>query len=212
MYFKLVSLRKYGNSGSRCVHAPLCLCGRHALYTVDPRFVFQCAIDVGTTDCKVNLLETTNSALRDTGDRELPALRLAVALVHLEQVASKERSLVATRSCTNFHLHVLGVFRVFRNERYLDFLLQFGLQGLVLRQLLTSHLLHLRVSLVGQDILGFADAVQTGDVTLAGIHNVTQVFIFLRQFHEAVLVCYHVRVGDERRHLFKACLQTVEFL
>ena len=142
----------------------------------------------------------------------MPTLRVAVALVHLKEVASKQTGLIATCSCTDLHLYVLGVLRILRNEGNLDFLLQLGLQRLVLCQLLTGHLFHLGIILVCENVLGLLDTVQTGDVTFAGIHDVAQVLIFLRQFDEAVLVGNHIGVRNQGRYFLEACLQSVEFL
>ena len=86
------------------------------------------------------------------------------------------------------------------------------LEFLVGSQFLAGHILHLGVGLVGQNILGFADSLQTIDVALAGIHNVAQVLPFLRQFYVAVLVGYHGGVGNQRRDLFVTGFQTVELL
>ena len=198
MYLELVSLRQYGNRCCRGVHTSLRLRGGHTLYAVYARLILQRAIHVGPRDGKVYLLVAAHGTLADAGDGELPALRVAERLVHLEQVARKQGSLVATRSGTDFHLDVLRVLGVLRNQCNLDFLLQLRLQGLVVSQFLTSHLLHLRIRLVGQDVLGLLDAVQTGYVALAGVHDVAQVLVFLRQFHETLLVGYDLRVGNQR--------------
>ena len=165
---------------------------------MNARLILQRAIDIGTRDGKVDFLETTHSTFRDAGDGELPTLGIAVALVHLEEVAGKEAGLVATRSGTDFHLHVLGVLGVLGDEGNLDFFFQLGLQGFVVSQFLASHLLHLWVALVGQDVLSLADAVETGDIPLASIHDVAQVLILLGQFDKAVLVGNHLRVGNQR--------------
>ena len=172
MYLELISLRQYGNGSGTGVHTTLCLGSRNTLNAVNAALIFQCTIDIGTTDGKVYLLETTHSTLANTRDAELPTLGVAVALVHLEEVSSKEASLIATCSGTNLHLHVLGIFWVFRNKGYLDFLFQLRLQGFIVSQFLASHLFHFGISLVGQDVFSLLDAVQTGDVALTGIHDI----------------------------------------
>ena len=179
------------------MHTTLSLCGWHTLYTMYARFVFQCAINIGTRNGKVDLLVTTYGSFADAGDGELPTLRVAVALVHLKQIAGKQTSLIATCSSTNLHLHILRILRILRNQGYLDFLLEFGLKFLVGSQFLTGHLLHLGIGLIGQDILRLLDAIQTGDVTLAGIHDVAQILVFFRQFHKTVLIGNHIGVGNQ---------------
>ena len=149
MHLELVSFRQYGHGSRRSVHTALRLSSGHALYTMYARFIFQRTVHIGTRDGKVNLLETTHGTLRNAGNRELPTLRVTVAFIHLEQVTGKQCCLVATRTGTNLHLHVLRILRILWNQRNLNFLLQLGLQGLVLSQFLTSHLLHFRVAFVG---------------------------------------------------------------
>ena len=212
MHFKLIRLWQYGNGGSRSMHTPLCLCGRHTLYTVNARFILQCTIDVGTADSKVDFLVTADSTFRHTGDGELPSFRVTITLVHLEQIASKQASLVATGSCAYLHLYILGILRVLGYQGNLDFLLQLGLQCLVLGKFLTCHLLHLGIILVGQNVLSLFDTVQTGDVTLTRIHDIAQVFVFFSEFDETILVANDAWVSYQGRYLLKAGLKPVQFL
>ena len=65
---------------------------------------------------------------------------------------------------------------------------------------------------MGEDVLGLADAVEASDVAAAGVHDVGAILIFLGQTDEPLLVSDDVGVGDERRHLFEAALQSVELL
>ena len=180
MHLKLVGLRQHGHRGCRGVHAALSLSGWYTLDAMDTRLVLQRTVDVGSRDGKVNLLVAAHSTLADTGDGELPPLRVAEALVHLEQVSRKQAGLVATCSGANLHLHILRILWILWNECNLDFLFQLWLQLFVGSQLIACHLLHLWVVFVGQYVLGLLDAVQAGNVALAGVHDVAQVFIFLR--------------------------------
>ena len=179
MYLELIRFRKDGHGGSTGMHTTLRLGGRHTLYTMHTTFVLERTIYICTAHGEVDLLVTTHSTLADTGYRKVPTFGVAEALVHLEQVAGKQTGFVATCSSTDFHLYILCVLRILGNQRQFDFLFQLGLQILIQRQLLTSHLLHLGIVLVGQDVLGFLDGIQTSDVTFADIHNVTKVLIFL---------------------------------
>ena len=197
MHLKLVGLGQHGHRSGRGVHTSLRLSGWYALHAVNARLVLQCAIDVGTAHGEVDLLITAHGTLADAGDGELPAFRVAEALVHLKEVAGKEACLVASRSGTDLHLNVLGVLGVFRYQCNLDFFLQLRLQGLVRGQLLACHLLHLGVVLAHQDVLGFANAVQTVDIAATGVHDVTQILVFFRQFDETLLVGYHVGVSNQ---------------
>ena len=181
-------------------------------WQVSITYVSEGAVDISSTHSKIDFLITADSTFRHAGDRELPALRLTITLVHLEQVASKQTGFIATCSGTNLHLHILRILRILRDKGDLDFLFELWLEFFVGSQFLTGHLLHLRVGLVGKDILGLLDTVQTGDVTLAGIHDVTQVLVFLRQFHKTVLIGDHLRVSNQGRYFLEAFLQTVKLL
>ena len=127
VYLKLVGLGQHGYGGSTGLHTSVALGHWHTLYAVYTTLVLQCTVNVGTCYREVNLLESAYGTLRYVGNRHLPALRLAVVLVHLKQVASKQGSLVATCSCTYLHFYVLGIFGVFRYQRNLNFLLQLWL-------------------------------------------------------------------------------------
>ena len=127
MNLELIGFRQYSDCSGRGVHSALRLSGRHTLYAMHTAFILQSAINIGTADGEVNLLVAAYSSLADTGYRELPALRVAEAFLHLKQVTGKQASFVTTRSGTDLHLHVLGILRVFGNQGYLDFFLQLGL-------------------------------------------------------------------------------------
>ena len=75
-----------------------------------------------------------------------------------------------------------------------------------------GHVAHLRVALVGDDVLGLVDAAEHLDVFLAGLHQVAQFLVFLRQLDVAFLVGDDGRVGDEGGHFLVAGHEGVEFI
>ena len=125
--FKRVSLWQYGNSGGTCLHTSVWLCDRHTLHTVNSRFVFQYSIDIIAADSKVYFLKSSYCAFTDICDTERPTLWLTESLIHLEQVACKKTRFVASCSSSYFHLHILCILRVLRNESYLYILFQIRL-------------------------------------------------------------------------------------
>ena len=161
------------------------------------RLVLQSAIYVGTRDGEVYLLIASYSTFVEVGNRQLPAFRFTEALVHLEEVAGEETSLVATRSCAYLHLYVLSVLGVFRNKGYFYFFFQLGLQFFVDGKFLACHLFHLGIRLVGKDVLRLVDAVKTGYVAFSCRHDVRQVLVFFRKFHKPLLVGNDVGVGNK---------------
>ena len=179
---------------------------------MNARLIFEHTVYIVAAHGEVNLLESAYGTLAHAGDGERPSLRVAEFLVHREEVTGKEGSLVATRSGSDFHLHILGIFGIFGYEGYLDFLLNFGLFLLVEGQFLASHLLHFGVFLVGKDIFGLGDAVQTGDVPFSGIHDVAEVLVLTCEFDESFLVGNHAGVSNQGRYLFISAHQSLQFL
>ena len=109
------------------MHTALRLGSGHTLHTMNTRLILQSAIDIGTADSKVDFLVATYGTLRYAGDRKIPAFRVAVALVHLEQIACKQTGFVAACTRTDLHLHVLGILWILRNKGNLDFFFQLWL-------------------------------------------------------------------------------------
>ena len=175
------------------------------------RLIFQNAIYVISAYGKVDFLESTYCTLGNISHAELPALCLAETLIHLEEVACEETSLIATCSGTYFHLHVLGILRILWNECNLYLFLKRRLESLVLCKLFTRHLLHVRIRLVDEDILRLCDCLKTIHVALTDLHDVLKILVFLCKFDVSLLVADYVRVGDERAHLLIAALKTVKF-
>ena len=127
VHLKLVCLRQYGHGGGAGLHAAVALGDRHSLDAVYSRLIFQHAIHSVAADGKVYLLESAHSTFADAGDGEVPAFRLAELLIHGEEVAGKEASLVAASASADLHLHVLCVFWVFRHKGNLYLLFDFRL-------------------------------------------------------------------------------------
>ena len=177
---------------------------------MDATLILQYAIDVLAADGKVDLLVAADSTLRGIRHAQLPSHAVAIALVHGEEVAREEASLVATRSRADLHLYILRILGILRHEQEFDLFLQLGAQLLVLGEFLARHLLHVGIALVGDDILGLADGVDAGDEALTCIHDVAEILVFLRKLDVASLVGDHVGVGDQGRHLLEARLQAVE--
>ena len=151
-------------------------------------------------------------ALLTSSDLQPPAFALAILGVHAEEVAGKECRLVAARASSDFQDGVATVLRVGGDEQEFDFLLQFRTACLALVQLLAGHVAHLRVALVGDDILGLVNAGQHLDVFPPCLHQVAQFFVFLRQLDVAFLVGDDGRVGYQGGHFLVAGHEGVEFL
>ena len=194
------------------MHASLRLRSRHTLHTMHARLVLQRAVHIVTAHGEVYLLESAHGTLTGTRHGQTPTLLVTELLVHIEQVAREEGRLVAAGAGPYLHLHVLAVLRILGYERDFYLLLYLRLQGFVLSQLLTRHLPHVGIALVGHDVLGLLYGVEATDVAFACVHDVAEVLVLLGELHEPLLVGYHLRVGDERRHFLEPALKPLEFL
>ena len=179
---------------------------------MNTRLVFQNTIDTVATDGKVDFLVAAHCTLADACHRDVPSLGVPEFLVHGKEVACKQGSLVATGSSADFHLHVLAVLGVLGHKGYLYLFLNLGLQSLVVGKFLACHLLHLGVTLVGEDVLCLGDGVEARNISLACIHDVAQVLVFASQFDKALLVGYHRGVGNQGGHFLKSAHKAFKFL
>ena len=194
------------------MHAALRLRGGDTLNAVHAALVLQRAVHIVARHRTDDFLEASGRAFVGAGDFQPPALALAVFGVHAEEVAGKERCLIAARASSDFQDGVAAVLRVGGDEQEFDFLLQLRATCLALVQFLAGHVAHLRVRLVGDDVLGFLDAVQHLHVFLACRHEVAQLLVFLRQLDVAFLVGDDGRVGYQGGHFLVAGHEGVEFI
>ena len=212
LHVERLCLGQHGHGGSAGVDSSLRLGDGDTLHAMHARLVLEDAIDSFAGDVEDDFLVATGSTFAETRDRDFPTFHLAEFRVHAEEVAGKERSLVATCSAADFHRHVLAVLGVGRDEQQLDFLLQLRDALFAGRSLLASHLLHVGVVLGGHQFLCLFQSFDGVDVFLAGLHDVLQVLVFLCQLHIALLVGNDVGVGDERADFLKSRHKTFQFL
>src|SRR5215204_5999513 len=86
--------------------------------------VLQSAVHPAAFDRRDRLLQAAGIALADRYDVEFPAVTLAIALVHVEELCRKERSLFAAGASADFQQDVLLVVGILRDQQNLDFLEQ----------------------------------------------------------------------------------------
>ena len=194
------------------MHPSLRLRGGDTLHAVHAALILQRAIDALARHRADDFLEASGRTFVGAGNFQPPALALAILGVHAEEVAGKEGRLVAARAPPDFQDGVAAVLRVGRDEQELDFLLQLGPARLAAVQLLAGHFTHLRVALVGNDVLGLVDAGQHLDVFPPCLHQVAQFLVFLRQLDVTLLVGNDGRVGYQGGYFLVAGHEGVEFL
>ena len=186
--------------------------GRHALYAMYARFIFQRAIYVVSRYGADDFLETAGCALVGAGYIQSPAFSLTILGVHAEEVACKNGGFVSTCTTADFENGVAAVLRVGGDKQELYLFFQFRLACLAGIKFFACHFTHLGVGFVGDDFFGFLDAVQYLHVLFAGIHQVAQFFVLFGEFDVALLVGNHRRVGNQCGHFFEAGNEAFQFL
>ena len=194
------------------MHTSLRLGGRHTLYAMYARFIFQRAIYIITRYGADDFLETAGCAFVGAGYIQFPAFCLAILGVHTEEVAGKDGGFVSTCAATDFKYCVTAILRVGRHKQQLYLFFQLRLACLAGIKFFTGHFTHLGIGFVGDDFFRFLNAVQHLHVFLAGIHQVTQFFVFFGKLDIALLVGNHCRVGYQCGYFFEAGNEAFQFL
>lgn len=91
----------------------------------------------------------------------------------------------------------MAFLRILRYKGYLYLFLKLRLKLLVSGKFLASHLLHVGILLVHEDILCLGNAVKAVDILLAKLHDVLKVLVLLCKFDITLLVSNNRRVGYE---------------
>ncbi len=115
-HLKGVGLGQHGHRGGRGVYAALGLGGGHTLHAVHAALVLEHAVDARAAHRDDNLLEAAGRAGALRCDGGGPAAALAVAQIHLGQVAGKEGGFVAACAGAYLEDYVFVVFGVDREQ------------------------------------------------------------------------------------------------
>ena len=100
--------------------AALAFGDRHALHAVSAGFVAQPAVDAGAGDLHDDFAVAAQFGFAGRQDLGLPAALFGVAQVHAQQVAGKERTLVAAGAGADFDDGVAGVVGVAWQQQVFD--------------------------------------------------------------------------------------------
>ncbi len=144
-------------------------------------------------------------------DLDPPALPFGIARIHTEQVAGKDRRLVAAGAGTNFQEDVAAVLGVPGQQHALQAPLDFFQLAAGLLDLLLSHLAHIRIAVLEQRLGAFEVGLQLEEIAVCNDDRL-DLGIFARIGAEAGLVADHLGIAEQRRQLFEAVLQDVEFV
>ena len=116
LQIELLCFGQYGHRCGRRMDASLRLGLRHALYAVHARLVLQHAVHAVSGHLHHDLLEAARAAFAGAVDLILPPSLFNEFGIHAQQVAGKDRRLVAARAAANLDDRVLAVLRIGRNQ------------------------------------------------------------------------------------------------
>ena len=204
----LVRLGKHRDRRRRSLDAALALGLGNALHAVHAALVLHDGVDLIARNLELDRLEAARVARARIKHLELPTLRLAEALVHLEEVARKNGRLVAASSRANLHDGILLVVRVARDEHELDVFLKLRKLSLVGGDVLLEHGLLVRVRGLALHFLGSLDIVERAQVLPSSGNELRLVRMLLGQTHVFLLICHNRRV---RELLFELLIGSDEF-
>ena len=125
---------------------------------MDAALVLQLAVGAAAFDRRDDLLQAAHPRIAARHHLDPPALTLGEFGVHPEQLARKQRRLVAAGASPDFEDDVLRVVGIFRDQQYL----QLGDQAVAARdeslQLFPGEVAHVAVA-TGGELLGLGDVV-----------------------------------------------------
>ena len=209
VHVHLVRLRQHGDRSGRGVDAPLRLGHGHALYAMHAALMLQETVSVRSLDLADHLFQPALFGLARVDDVHAQPVALCVPLVHAEEVAREERSLVPSGPAADLHDHVLAVVRVLGQQRLTQFLVQplhFGIEAL---SLLHGQRRDLRV-IIGGEFFRFGQFILSDLEPLEGVHHRQQSGTLPAQPRELGRIGNDFRRSKERVYLLTALQQIIE--
>ena len=179
---------------------------------MNARLVLERTIDILARDIEDDLLVTAGSAFVERRDGVFESFEFEIFGVHAEKVARKNSRFVTAGAATNLHHHILAVFGVLRQQLQFEFLFQFGYLRFQFLYLRFRHLLHLRVLLIVEQVLGILQIVDGFLVAGSHLKHPFQVVVLTVEPHITGLVGYHRRVRDQQTHFMELSFETVYFI
>ena len=169
----------------------------------------QPGIGAVTTDAADDFAIAAELRLARRQHFNLPALTLGKTRIHAEQVAGKQRRLVAAGAGADFQQHAALVVGVLRQQQLLQFDFEFGQSGLGGGDFLFGKIAHFRVGAhrfgLGQVVLGLTESVELRD------HRV-KFGAFARQLAKLVHVASRARGRQHAVDFVETIDQQVQFL
>ena len=180
--------------------AALRLGDRHALHAVPAGLELQARVHAAALDAHDHFLVAAVLALVRADDLALPAPGFRIAQVHAQQIAGKQRRLVAAGAGADFQKDVATVVRVGRQQQVLQFGFNVGQALLELGQLLAGQFAQLRI-VAGCQGLRLFERGQGVQVTPVAVGGGRQLGMLARQGGVALAVVGQGRVREQHGQL-----------
>ncbi len=183
--------------------APLGFGFRHALHAVPAGFKLQLTVHAVAGNFGNHFFETAVFAFVGAHHLDTPAAAFRIAAVHAEQIAGKDRRLIAAGAGAHFEEAAALVIRIFRQQQHLQLLLQRFTGRPRLFQLFLRHLAHFRI--VQHHFRRLQILLHLTPFQEAAA-DVGQLRVFSRQRAEPVLLGDDAGIAEQRLHFFMALL------
>ena len=224
LYVELACLGEHRYGGGRSLDTALGFGLRHPLHAVHAALVLHSAVHSVGTGRKLEhyLLVAARGAEALVGYLQLPALDFGIVLIHAEEVAGKDRRLVAAGTAADFHDGVLAVVGIGRDEQKFDVLLHVGQFAFDFGNLLAGHVLEVGIALVHEHVLRRGQVIHGLLVLKTGLDDRFQLLVVLVKLHVALHVAHYLGAGQlflqgrelvlQRQHLFQQCVLACHYL
>ena len=132
-----------------------------------------------------------------------PAAQFGIAGVHAQQIAGKQRRLIAAGASANFQEQVAGVVRIARQQQQLQCPFLRGAAGFGVEQLILGQGAQVRIAIAGH-LAGRRQVIEHLAIGVEALRDRFQLCVFLRQGAEAIVIADDVRFSQQGADFFVA--------
>ena len=207
----LVRLGQHGHGAGRGVNAALGLGFRHTLHAVGAGLELELGVDIVALDAGDHFLEAAVLTGVFREDLDPPTLALGIARIHAEQVAGKDRRLVAAGAGTDFEEHVAPILRIFRQQHALQAAFQLLQLHAGTGDFLFSHLAQIRIAVLEQRLGAFEVTLHLAEVAVGEDHRL-DFGVFLGIGAKLALIADHFAIAKQRGEFLVAILEDVQLV
>ena len=192
----IIHLRHDGDGDGGGMNPAAGFRGRHALDPVDPAFIFKSGIGSLARDHEVDIFHAADPDLFKIQGLRLPAPGFGVMDVHPVDFGGEQGRFIAAGPRPDLHNDVLLIIGVFGDQQDLQLFLQAVQLLFGAADLLPGQLAHLFVVFLLQEHPGFLQIIRNTAETGIGLHQRSQVALFLHQPAETSLVGQDTGTGQ----------------